>query len=255
MISSLFSNSMLFSWISAIRADPGNGFIVMVIQIVSLLGALILHEISHGYMALWCGDPTAKMLGRLSLNPSHHLDPIGTTMMLLVGVGYAKPVPVNPNNFRHYRRDDLLVSLAGITMNLILFLLSAFFMALTARVFVQNAGYDSIYALSELAYARKAGTGALTAHYLFLFFRHFASLNLGLALFNLLPIPPLDGYHVLNDTILKGRLRLNPELFRIFQIVLIALLVFTNVVGRLLGILMNAVWNPVIEFFFSLLFK
>ena len=232
----MFYNSILYSWISAIRSDPVSGIITMLLEIVALLGALILHEISHGYVALWCGDPTAKMMGRLTLNPSHHLDPIGTTMMLLVGVGFAKPVPVNPRNFRNYRRDDFLVSIAGITMNMILFLVSGFLM---------------VFVSSRMTYADLINRTAL--YYFYYFFRHFASLNLGLALFNLLPIPPLDGYHILNDTILKGRLQLTPELFRVFQIGLIVLLLATNVVDRLLGTLMNAIWNPVISFFSSLM--
>lgn len=234
----MLQNSMLFSWIQRIREDPVNGIIVMLIQAVSILAALILHEISHGYVALWCGDPTAKMLGRLSLKPSHHLDPFGTAMMLLIGVGYAKPVPVNPRNFRNFRRDDLLVSLAGITMNLLLFLVSGFLMVLCSRWLYRPQGSEGLFRVLS---------------YLLLFFRHFSMLNLGLALFNLLPIPPLDGYHVLNDTILKGRLRLTPESFRMFQLALIALLVFTNVIDNILTRLMSAIWTPVISFFSSIL--
>ena len=231
----MLSNSMLYSWIAGIRNDPVSGIIMMLIQIVALLGALILHEVAHGYVALWCGDPTAKMLGRLTLNPAAHLDPVGTAMMLLVGVGFAKPVPVNPRNFRNFRRDDLLVSIAGITMNLILFLVSGFLMA---------------FVFSRMTYADMTNRTAL--YYVYTFFRHFAQLNLGLALFNFLPIPPLDGYHVFNDILFKGKLQLSPELFRIFQLGLMALLVFTDVVNRVLSALMSAIWNPVISFFVSL---
>ena len=220
---------MLFSWIQNIREDPLNGILMMLIQIVSLLGALILHEISHGYVALWCGDPTAKMMGRLSLRPSHHLDPIGTTMLLLFGFGYARPVPVNPNNFRRFRRDDFLVSIAGITMNFLLFLISGFLMALTI----------------------KWGSGSF-AYYLYMFFHHFSMLNLSLALFNLLPVPPLDGFRLLNDILLKGRLRLTPDLFRVFQIGLMLLLFGTSLVDNLLSRGMNAIWTPVIFFFYRL---
>ena len=86
------------------------------------------------------------------------------------------------------------------------------------------------------------------------FFRHFSSLNLCLALFNLLPIPPLDGYHVLNDIVLKGRLQLSPDMFRMFQLGLMALLVFTNVIDRLLFALRSAVWTPVMQFFSMIVF-
>lgn len=234
----MLQNSMLFSWINAIREDPVSGIIIMLIQVASILGALILHEVAHAYVALKCGDPTAKMLGRLSLNPSRHLDPIGTAMMLLLGVGFAKPVPINPRNFRNYRRDDLLVSLAGIVMNMLLFLVSGFLMVLSTRMLTEASG-----------------TGLQVLYYVQAFFRHFSTLNLGLALFNLLPISPLDGYHVLNDIILKGRLQLTPDMFRLFQLGLMALLVFTNVVDRLLSTLMNAVWTPVIRFFISIVMR
>ena len=91
-------------------------------------------------------------------------------------------------------------------------------------------------------------------YYLYQFFGMFSSLNLGLALFNLLPIPPLDGYHVLNDILLKGKLQLSPDMFRMFQLGLMALLVFTNVVDRLLFTLRSAVWTPVIQFFTTIVF-
>ena len=81
---------MLSNWISAFQNDPKSMFISLIIEIPALLMALILHEISHGYMALWCGDGTAKMMGRLSLRPSHHLDPIGSLCMVLLGFGWAR---------------------------------------------------------------------------------------------------------------------------------------------------------------------
>ena len=215
----MLQNSMLFSWINAIRSDPVSGIITMLIEIVAILAALILHEISHGYVALWCGDPTAKMLGRLSLKPSHHLDPIGTAMMLLLGVGFAKPVPVNPRNFRNYRRDDLLVSLAGVTMNMLLFLVSGFLYVLSIRMFYETPGN---------------GFATRALYYLYQFFGLFSSLNLGLALFNLLPIPPLDGYHVLNDLVLKRPLFADQKATMIGYAVMYGLM-FTGLLSQGLG--------------------
>lgn len=90
----------------------------------------MLHEWAHGYAAWRLGDPTAKMMGRLSLNPLRHLDPLGTVMMFLLGFGWAKPVPINPRYFKRPRRDDLIVSLAGIAMNLLLFLVFTLLMVL-----------------------------------------------------------------------------------------------------------------------------
>ena len=86
----------------------------------AILIGLTVHEWAHAYAAYRLGDPTAKNLGRMTLNPLAHIDPIGFAMLLLVGFGWAKPVPVSPRNFKHYRRDDIIVSLAGITMNILI---------------------------------------------------------------------------------------------------------------------------------------
>ena len=138
----------------------------------AVLLALTLHECGHGLAACWCGDRTAKMMGRLSVNPLRHIDPIGFLMMIFVGIGWAKPVPVNPYNFRHGRRDDFLVSIAGVTVNFLLYLIFMFV-------------YCAMYVFG--------GTGGVVFDYMYQFAWTFASLNISLALFNLLPIPPLDG--------------------------------------------------------------
>ena len=237
---------MLSSWISAFQNDPKSLFISLIIEIPALLMALILHEISHGYMALWCGDGTAKMMGRLSLRPSHHLDPIGSLCMVLLGFGWAKPVPVNPRNYRHYVRDDFLVSIAGIAMNLFLFLLSSLILAILTRInliylnnipYFLSCRYQAFYEIYNYT-----GNSDVTSYfrypwllYVQHFFAYFSLLNLGLALFNFLPIPPLDGFHIFNDILLRGRLRLTPQLFRICQIALLALCYTTGIVSSLLG--------------------
>ncbi len=116
------------------RSDPIGFFQFMLYRAPAVLLALILHEIAHGYVAYRCGDPTARDAGRLSLNPLRHLSLIGTLMMFLAGVGWAKPVPVNPNNLRHGRRDDFLVSIAGVTVNFILFTLATVLMCALQRL-------------------------------------------------------------------------------------------------------------------------
>ena len=131
---------LLSNLISQLRSDPVAALASMLISIPAILIALTLHEIAHGYVAKRCGDPTAEMLGRLSLNPLHHLDPIGTLCMLIFGFGWAKPVPINPRNFKNYRRDDLLVSLAGITVNLLLFFFATLLMTgLNQIIFTEKA--------------------------------------------------------------------------------------------------------------------
>lgn len=137
---------------------------------IPLMYAIIFHELAHGYVAYRMGDPTAKLLGRLSLNPLKHLDPLGTLMLFLVGFGWAKPVPVNFGNIQHYRSGMILVSSAGIIMNMILA-----FLALL------------LYSLLNPPQSSMLG--------LMLFF--FAKINIILAAFNLIPIPPLDGSKIL----------------------------------------------------------
>ena len=181
----LFSN--IRSWLAGFQSDPLGTLINLIFFAAALLTSLILHEISHGYVALKCGDPTAKMMGRLSLDPRKHLDPIGAVCMVLLRIGWAKPVPINPYNFRHRDRDIILVSVAGICMNLILFLVSI-----------------CLYVLSFRSSAGVMG-------YLRQFLMYMFSFNISLAVFNLLPVPPLDGYRLVNQIFFKGRLDLDPR--------------------------------------------
>lgn len=137
---------------------------------VPLMYAIIFHELAHGYVAYRLGDPTAKHLGRLSLNPLKHLDPLGTLMLFIVGFGWAKPVPVNFSYIRDYRKGMILVSSAGIIMNMIMA-----FLALLLYSII-DPPQSSILAL--VLYV-------------------FAKINIILAAFNLIPIPPLDGSKIL----------------------------------------------------------
>ncbi|MBN2601534.1 MAG: site-2 protease family protein [Candidatus Marinimicrobia bacterium] len=143
-----------------------------------ILLALTFHEFSHGWIAYKLGDPTAKQAGRLSMNPLVHLDPIGTLMIFLVRFGWAKPVPVNPRYFKEPKRDMLLVSIAGPGANMLL----AFASGLLLRTF--HAG--SFNFLPE---------NILQPIYIMIKFS--LQINLALAIFNLLPVPPLDGSKIL----------------------------------------------------------
>lgn len=158
----------------------------LLIALPVLIFSVVLHEVAHGYVALRQGDSTAAMLGRLSLNPIPHLDPIGSLLvpgiLAMTGapiLGWARPVPVNPRNYRNYKRGDILVSLAGVAVNFVLAILFAFlFVALVwgQRFF---PGLGATWAL--LGQMAQFGI----------------AINFVLVLFNLIPIPPLDGSHVL----------------------------------------------------------
>ncbi len=136
---------------------------------VSLLYSIIIHELAHGWVADRMGDSTARWMGRLTLNPLKHLDPIGTIMLFIVGFGWARPVPVNFGNLRHFRKGLFFVSAAGITANAIL----AFIAILLLRLLSPES--ESVKLL--------------------LYFT--AQINIMLAAFNLIPIPPLDGSKIL----------------------------------------------------------
>ena len=246
-----------------LQKDPMGFLLFMLYRAPAVLLALTFHEVAHGYVALRCGDPTAKLMHRLSLNPIKHMDPIGTASMFLLGFGWAKPVPVNPNNFKRGRRDDLLVSLAGVTTNFILFLISTLLtvlvgfalyvpelikmpgfmssmLSITNRAFVIEGLIKIDDPLYLQLYPEYAGyiTSLLKTPWLLhiqRFLLHFSMINLGLCLFNLIPLPPLDGFHVLNDLVLKGRINLSGNAFRITHLALIVLMFSTDIVSRAVG--------------------
>ena len=221
---------MFFSRISSYFQSLFSNPIAFILQVIAVITSLILHECAHGYVALKCGDPTAKYMGRLTMDPRKHLDLMGTICMIFLGFGWAKPVPVNPNNFKNYRRDDLLVSLAGVTTNMILCIISVFLYVLTYKISGKSTFLD----------------------YLRIFLSSMAGINVVLAIFNLLPIPPLDGYHVFNDIIFRGRFQLSRQGFQIAQIVLIVFCM-TGALSGMLGSVRSWVLNGLLNLFVSML--
>jgi Zn-dependent protease len=145
--------------------------LLWLIRIIVILFAITIHEYAHGRAALFIGDPTAKNAGRLTLNPLKHLDPVGTVFLFLFFFGWAKPVPINPRYFSNRRRDTMVISLSGPISNLA----AAFIVGLFIRYIDMNMAVFQIFMLYMLL------------------------INIGLGLFNLLPIPPLDGSHVIES--------------------------------------------------------
>lgn len=269
------------SWFS----DPIGTLTFLLLALPGRLMALSAHEFAHAWMADRCGDSTARMMGRMTLNPLKHLEPVGTVMMLFLGFGWARPVPVNPRNYRDYRRDDLKVSLAGVTMNLLLFALGFVLMGLIAAFTLRSLPhYDSMYLGSgNLFVAMNAGEQVLVsgsyyysirslfafapylsdvliapalgrmAGYIYQMLMYFVLVNIALAVFNLLPVPPLDGYHVANDLLLKRSLFASPQASRIAYGVLVALIFFTDIISRLIGAVETACMNGLGTTLFSLL--
>lgn len=187
-----------------------------------LVVAVILHEVSHGVVAFWLGDDTAKRAGRLTLNPVPHIDPFGSIILPAMGAlaglpvfGYAKPVPVNPARLRHPRRDMVIVSLAGPTTNLVLMAVAA----VVARAIYSGGGV--------LPGAIDQSTSDVLLEIVFIF----ALVNLLLGLFNLLPIPPLDGSalveRLLPEAWLETWYRVRPYGF----LILFGLVFFTGIIS------------------------
>jgi Zn-dependent protease len=202
-----------------------------VIYFGCIVVAVILHEISHGIVALWFGDRTAKEAGRLTLNPIPHIDPFGSIILPAMGaitgipiLAWAKPVPVNPSRMRKPRRDLVYVSLAGPFTNLTLMVASA----LAARALYENATpvlyYDQLPLWIRVLFS-------------------FAVVNLFLGLFNLLPIPPLDGSALL-ERVLPAAWLPNWYKFRPYGFLVLFLLVFsTGVISELLDPFLNQLFD------------
>jgi Zn-dependent protease len=156
------------------------------LMIPGILIALTVHECAHGYAAYRLGDPTARSLGRLTLNPIKHIDPIGALAMIFFRIGWAKPVPINVRYFRKPRRDMAITALAGPLSNLLLSFFSVFFALLFFKGYVGSIADGSFPFLTKLLY------------FAYYFFFLFHVLNLSLCLFNLLPLPPLDGSRLIS---------------------------------------------------------
>lgn len=237
-------------WLRAFVSEPMSFLQQAFFRMVAILIGLCCHEWGHAYVAWRCGDDTAKKAGRMTLNPLAHLDPFGTLLMLFAGFGYAKPVPVNPNRFRGNRlRADLCVSLAGITVNTILFILFTYLSVLFSFILWDKKVIDYYGIATLVSYRYNAVWAVISGKAQELFGELIASrwalpvvricaytalINLNLAVFNLIPIPPLDGYHVVNDLLFKGRIHLDPMVFRIAML-MVLILSAQGIFGRIIS--------------------
>jgi Zn-dependent protease len=179
-------------------------FALILFQVIVLVLAFSVHESAHAYMAMRLGDPTAYMLGRVTLNPLKHLDPVGSVFLPLLAlvyhwplIGWAKPCPVTPRNFRHPRRDDILVSLAGPASNLAMATVALILLVM----FKHAGGANAVLAAIDVTRGAVDGwdVSALKLFPAAMLLYYGVTINLLLFVFNLIPIPPLDGSHVLRQ--------------------------------------------------------
>jgi Zn-dependent protease len=215
----------------------------IVVQLLAFALAISVHESAHGWAAEKLGDPTARWLGRITLNPLKHIDPFGTVMfplmLAVIGapiIGWAKPVPFVSRNLRNQRRDPALVGLAGPASNVI-FAIGAVLALLVLKAAMP--GFREL--LVAVVSAGALGASGIAAPLVYLLFS-LAMINLVLAVFNLIPIPPLDGSHVLG-ALLPPRAAYQYAQFERYGMLLLFVLVWTGFLGTLLRPFINVlIW-------------
>lgn len=210
--------------ISIFRYIQQGEYLLAIIAVLSrcfvVFCCLPIHELAHGLMAHLLGDDTAKREGRLSLNPFAHLNPIGTVMIFLFGIGYANPVPINPRNFKNEKGGMALTALAGPLANLVMGFVSVwgFF------IFTKFTGSSTI--------------GSAVAY----FFLYSAQINVMLAVFNLFPIPPLDGSKIL-AAVLPDKIYYKYMMYERYIMIALMILLFTGVLDTPISFLTSKLLN------------
>ena len=200
--------------LSLLQASPT----IAITFIVGLVAAITIHEFAHAFVAYRLGDPTAKLAGRLTLDPRSHLDPIGTIAILLIGIGWGRPTPFDPFNLRNIKRDSALISVAGAVSNFILAILLS--LPYLVAYFTGNLAPGFVAAYQVLSIV--------------------IWLNIILGVFNLIPVAPLDGFKVLAGFLPRQWYEdfMQTERYGIFILIL---LLFTGAIGRILFPIVSAI--------------
>ena len=203
-----------------LQINPASGLLHVVVFILALISAITIHEFAHALVAYRLGDPTAKLAGRLTLNPAAHLDPIGTLALLLVGIGWGKPTPFDPYNLRHIKRDSALISVAGAASNFLLAILLSLPYLIAYYTGNLNPQLGTVYeSLSMLI-----------------------QINVLLGVFNLIPVHPLDGFKVLAGLLPRDWYRdfVATERYGLF---ILLLLIITGAIGKILFPVVSVILN------------
>lgn len=206
----------------------------LIYTLPAVLIAISMHEFAHGYVSYRLGDPTPKHMGRLSVNPLAHLDPVGTICLLVFHFGWAKPVGVNPYYYKDRKKGMVMVALAGPIMNFLIAFISIAFMGLILKI---TGGY-----------------GGTFIRYIFSFLNYLFIINIGLGVFNLIPVPPLDGSKVLGAVLPSDKYFKYMQYERYGTIILLGLL-YLNILDLPLIIVRNGLskfmWT-IVSFIFRL---
>ncbi|MEZ3420474.1 MAG: site-2 protease family protein [Eubacterium sp.] len=212
------------------NGDPLLIFAVVFSRMFVVFCCLPFHEVAHGWMAYKMGDSTAKNFGRLSLNPFKHLDLVGTIMIFLFGIGYANPVPVNARNFKNPKKGMALTALAGPVSNLLL-------------AFVSVCFYYILLLFPE----------STLLLYITMFFKYAAMVNVSLAVFNLFPIPPLDGSKIF-AILIPSKIYFRYMKYERYAMIALIVLLFTGLLDTPIGYI-TSFFMKIISFIPNLLFN
>lgn len=219
------------SFINGSFDNPKEWLLSTLMILPAILIGLTVHEFAHAFVAYRLGDNTPKLQKRVSLNPIRHIDPVGMIALIFIGFGWGKPVEVNPNNFKNMRRDNLLTDIAGIVTNIVMAILFA------------GVVYIMVTYNPEYFYYTSAGGIILTMT------NYVVWINLVLAVFNLLPVPPLDGFGIVTEVF---NLRKYPWYYRLYELgfpILMVLIIF-NITERILLPIMEVLYDFVFGIFF-----
>lgn len=196
---------------AAFMSDGMRGVAAWIMDTLTLIPGIIValsfHEFAHAWVACKCGDPTPKIMGRCTLDPMVHVDPMGLISLLLIRFGWGRPVLVNPANFNNRRRDSILVSVAGVTMNFIVAFVFALLIQLLIKIW------------PDMLFSNMGGV-------VFDIFYSTVIINLSLMLFNLLPVPPLDGFNIVTEIFNLGNSKLHDYIYRNGFFILMLLILF-----------------------------
>lgn len=207
-------------------SDPLDWLMDVLMTLPAIIIGLSFHEYAHAVVSYKLGDPTPKLQGRVTINPMAHVDPVGFAALIFAGFGWGVPVEINPTYYANRRKGELLVSLAGVTMNLII----AIVFAVIAKVLLLALGASVL----------STSWGAV----LWTMIMYIIQINLVLMIFNLIPVPPLDGFSIISEIFNLKTTDFYWTVYRYGNLILIALIIF-GVTGRII--------SPCVSFIFSLL--
>ena len=220
VIAALIINRVLYS-----NMNIGDWLYSELLMLPGIIIGLTFHEAAHAYVSHCLGDPTPKMYGRLSLNPLRHIDPVGFLALIFAGFGWGQPVAIDPRYYKHRRRDELFTALAGVAANLVI----AFIASLILKLIIRQT-YGIMFGVTETLY--------LVVYYIM-------TINIMLMVFNLLPVPPLDGFNIITQIFKLDRYSWYPVVYNNGFIILMVLIIF-NITDMIL--------TPAISFFINLFF-